>query len=68
MRLPRKKEKNGGGMILSQGWRKNAYPRSGRFPDVIADLEREDPESRRYGGAPTFTQAEFLARRPPGRR
>jgi hypothetical protein len=67
MRLPRPKEKNGGGMILSQGWRKNAYPRS-RLSDPLAALEREDPASRRYGGAPVFDSQQMQNRRPWRRR
>jgi hypothetical protein len=57
-----------GGMRISQGWKKNLYPRSGRLPDQLADLEREDPESVKRGGVPTFTSEEFQSRRPPGRR
>jgi hypothetical protein len=67
MKLPWQKERSGGtGMWLSSGWKRNAAPRR-RLADQISALEREDPASRRHGGAPVFTQAEFLARRLPGR-
>jgi hypothetical protein len=53
---------------LSQGWKRRIGERQGRDITSFDHLVREDPESRRYGGAPTFTQAEFQARRPPGGR
>jgi hypothetical protein len=68
MRLWQRKENVTGGMILSRGWQKNIHPRQGRLPDVLAELERVDPESAGRGGAPTFTSEEMQARRPPGRR
>jgi hypothetical protein len=68
MKLPWQKERSGGtGMWLSSGWKKNIAPQR-RLRGVLSELQRDDPEARRRGGAPTFTQAEFLARRPPGRR
>ena len=54
-------------MRLSQGWKRNNYP-SRRLLDQLSGLEREDPEARRYGGAPTFTSEEMQNRRPGSRR
>ena len=65
MNWPRKRRSadTGTGMRLSQGWRKNIYPRR-RLLDQLSELEREDPESIKRGRAPTFTSEEMQARRP----
>jgi hypothetical protein len=63
-----KKDGATGGMRISQAWKRKTHFRSDRLPDQLQDLEREDPESRRYGGVPTFTPEEMQDRRPPGRR
>jgi hypothetical protein len=62
MRLPWQKENVGGGMRMSQGWKKNIHPRR-RLLDQLSELEREDPESARRGGTPVFTSEEFQSRR-----
>jgi hypothetical protein len=63
-----KKDNATGGMRLSQGWKRNLYPRSSRLPIPLTDLEREDPEAAKRGGIPVFTSEEMQDRRPPGRR
>jgi hypothetical protein len=63
MKLPwRNEESGGGGMRLSQGWKRNIAPQR-RLRGVLSELEREDPESARRGGVPVFTSEEFQSRR-----